>query len=286
MPSSDEVRRIDTPARRPHAIDPVRSVESSVRNPDTIDSVRSTDNSVLNPHAAVYKPLGSNVIRSAVTSDAPDHSNATDVVRASQGNVTIIDASDSNAVNIPTPQEVIVSLNVYPTLANAPTQADVIALLTHPGAFNDTRSGEWGQAQVVDGTTSEPVVMMRDISAEALLNPPDDVLEEAFDAYLESRCALEDTDDLDRRTMLITSHFKSYPDDCVKLARKLFVKDDILKRGYPKKRHSEPRNTVAIDVEVADDVELHNRFDLLTRLLSGDDCNDDEDNSECSDDSV
>ena len=39
-------------------------------------------------------------------------------------------------------------------------------------------------------------------------------------------------------------------------------------------------------MEVADDIELHNRFDLLTRLLSGDDCNDDDDNSECSDDSV
>ena len=64
------------------------------------------------------------------------------------------------------------------------------------------------------------------------------------------------------------------------------MKDDILKRGYPKKCRSEPRTTVAIDVQVADNIELHNRFDLLTRLLSGDDCNDDDYNSECSNGSV
>ena len=91
------------------------------------------------------------------------------------------------------------------TLANAPTQADVIALLAHSCAHNDPCLGEWGQAQVVDGTTSESVVMMRDISANALLNPSDYVLEEAFDADLELKCALEDTDDLDRRAMFITS---------------------------------------------------------------------------------
>ena len=64
------------------------------------------------------------------------------------------------------------------------------------------------------------------------------------------------------------------------------MKDNILMRGYPKKRRSEPGTTVAIDNEVAYDVELHNRFYLLTQLLSGDDCNDDDDKSECSDDSV
>ena len=39
-------------------------------------------------------------------------------------------------------------------------------------------------------------------------------------------------------------------------------------------------------MEVADDIELHNRFDLLTQFLSGDHCNDGDYNSECSDDSV
>ena len=159
----------------------------------------------------------------------PDNSDATDVVRTSQNDVTLIDVRDSNAVNEFTPPEVITSLNVYPTLANAPTQADVIALLTHSGARNDTWLGEWGQALVADGTTSEPVVMMRDISADTLLNPPDDVLEEAFDADLEIRCAPEDTDNLERRVMFITSHLITDPDDCVKLAQELFVKDDILK---------------------------------------------------------
>ena len=76
------------------------------------------------------------------------------------------------------------------------------------------------------------------------------------------------------------------PDICVKLARKLFVEDDILNRRYPKKRRFEPRTIVAIDVDVADDVELHIRFDLLRRLLPGDNCHDDDDNSECSNDSV
>ena len=46
-----------------------------------------------------------------------------------------------------------------------------------------------------------------------------------------------------------------------------------------------PRITVPIDVEVADDVELHNRFDILTRLLSGDECHDDDSNYESSDSS-
>ena len=71
-------------------------------------------------------------------------------------------------------------MNLYPTPANAPAQADVIALLTYSGAHNDIWSSEWGQAQVFDGTTSELNVMMRDISADAFINPPDGVLEEAF----------------------------------------------------------------------------------------------------------
>ena len=175
------------------------------------------------------------MVRSAITPDVPDNSNTTDVIRTCQNDATLIDVSDLNAMNVPTPPEVITSLNVHPTLANVPTQADFITLLTHSGAHNVTWSGEWGQAQVVDGTTSEPVVMMRDISADALLYPADDVLEEAFDADLEVRCTLEDTDDLARGAMLITSHLMRDPDDCVKLARKLFLKDDILKRGYPKK---------------------------------------------------
>ena len=61
--------------------------------------------------------------------------------------------------------------------------------------------------------------MMRDISVDVLPNPPDDLFEEAFDAELDISCALEDTDDLDRRAMLITSHLLTDPDDCVKLAQ-------------------------------------------------------------------
>ena len=73
--------------------------------------------------------------------------------------------------------------------------------------------------------------MLRNISTDTLLNPPDDVIEEAFDADLEIRCALEYTDNPERRAMLITCHLMTDPDVCVKLAPKLFVKDDILKRG-------------------------------------------------------
>ena len=148
------------------------------------------------------------------------------------------------------------------------------------GQCNKTYSSEWGQAQVVDGTTSGPVVVMRDISVDVLLNPSDEVLDEAFDGELEISCELEDTDDLDCRAMFITSHLMTDPDNCAKLARKLFVKDDILKKGYPRKRRSVPRTIVPIDVEVAHDVELHNRFDILTRLLSGDDCHHDDANNE------
>ena len=248
--------------------------------------MRIVVNAIQNPHATVLRPHATYVVRNAATSDVPDISNATDVVRSPQGNATLIDGSDSNAVNVPTPPEVFASLNVYQTLANALTQADVIVLLTQSGAHNKTWSGEWGQAQVVDGTTSEPVVMMCDISADALLNSRDDVLEEAFNASLEIKCALEDTDDLERRSMLITSPLMTDPDYCIKLARKLFVKGDILKGGCTKKLRSEPRITVATDVKLADDVELHNRFNLLTQSLSGEDCNDDDDHSECSDDSV
>ena len=112
------------------------------------------------------------------------------MVGVSQGDATLIDVSDSNAVNIPTPPKVSASMNVHLTLANVPTQANVIALLTHSGAHNVTWSVEWGLAQVVDGTTSEPVVMMPDISTNALLNPPDDFLEEVFGAEIEIRCHL------------------------------------------------------------------------------------------------
>ena len=84
---------------------------------------------------------------------------------------------------------------IYPTLANPHTQADVIALLTHSGAHFDTFSGELSQAQIVDGTNSKHVVIMRDISAVSLLKPPDDVLEKAFDAEHETSCALENRDD-------------------------------------------------------------------------------------------
>ena len=96
-----------------------------------------------------------------------------------------------------------------------------------PNIHNKTYSSEWGQGQVIDGTTSEPVVMMRDITVDALLNPPDDVFEKAFDAELEISCALEDTVDLDRRAMLITSHLMTDPDDCVK---------DIREGGYSEER--------------------------------------------------
>ena len=74
------------------------------------------------------------MIRSAVSSNVPDTSDATDVVRASENDSFLFNVSDSKAVN------------VYPTLANAPTQVDIIALLTHSGAHNVTWSGEWGQA--------------------------------------------------------------------------------------------------------------------------------------------
>ena len=93
-------------------------------------------------------------------------------------------------MNAPTLPEVIAASNVSPRLANAPTQADVIALLSHYDTHNKTYSGEAGQFQVVNGNTREWVVMMREISTDALLNPPDDVLEEAFDAEIEIRCAL------------------------------------------------------------------------------------------------
>ena len=85
--------------------------------------------------------------------------------------------------------------------------------------------------------------------------------------------------------MLITFHLMTDPDDCVKLVRKLFVKDDILKKGYPRKRRSEPRTIVPIDVEESDEIELHNRFDILTRLLSINNRHDEDDNYECSDSS-
>ena len=154
----------------------------------------------------------------------------------------------------PTPPEVIAARNVHPTLVTVPAQADVLALQNHSNIHNKTYSSEWSQAQVVDGTTREPVVMMRDISVDALLIPPDDVLDEAFDAELENSCALEDIYDLERRAMLIISHLMTDSDDFVKLARKLSVKDDILIRGYPKKPRSEPRTTVAIDVEETDEI--------------------------------
>ena len=75
---------------------------------------------------------------------------------------------------------------------NAPTEAEVIALLTHTGAGHMTYSGAWNQAQVID-TPSEPVVMRREISLDALLNPPDELLIEAANANLDNRCALDGT---------------------------------------------------------------------------------------------
>ena len=175
--------------------------------------MRSVDK---NPHTTVFRPHASDVERSAVRSDVPDISIATDVVRASLGDDILIDVSSSNAVNVPMPLEVVAALNVHPTVANTPTQADVIVLLTHSSTHNRTYLGEWGQAKVVDGTTSELVVMMRDISADALPNLPDDVLEECFNPDLEVRCALEGTDDFNRRAMLITSHLMTDPYDCTR----------------------------------------------------------------------
>ena len=121
MPSSDGVRVSVTTARSPNVIDLVRSAEPSARNHVASDSVWSVDSAVLNPHATVYRPHTSDVVRS---------------------DATLINVTDSNAVNVPTPREVIASLSVYPTLANAPTQADVIVLLTHSGAHIDIWSGE------------------------------------------------------------------------------------------------------------------------------------------------
>ena len=164
----------------------MRSAEPSAPSRVASESVPSVDNAVLNPQATVFRPQPSDVVRSAVTWDFPDKStatdvirsavtsnvpnisNATDVVRASLSDATLINVSESNAVNVRTPPEAIASLNVYPTLANAPTQADVIALLNHFGAHIKNWSGEWGQAQVIEGTTSELVVMMRDISADSV----------------------------------------------------------------------------------------------------------------------
>ena len=235
MASNAEVLSAEPSARSPDAIEPMRSAESSARDRDAnetvqsaeqsarsrvaSDSVRSVDNEVLNPHAKVFRPHATDlpddsnatdVPDEPNASDVPDKSNATEVVRASQGNATLNDVSDSKAVNVPTPPEVIATLNFSPTLPSAPTQADVIVLLSHPGDHYKTYSGEWGQAKVVDGTTSESVVMMRDISVDVFHNSPDDVLEEAFEAELDISCALEDTDDLSIKSSVIALKFYIY----------------------------------------------------------------------------
>ena len=96
MPYSDEVRSAEPLDRSPDTIDPVQSAEPLAHNHDAnelvrsaelsarsrvaSDCVRSADNAVLNPPATVYKPLATDVIRSVVTSDVPDISNATYVV--------------------------------------------------------------------------------------------------------------------------------------------------------------------------------------------------------------
>ena len=191
-----KVRRAEPTARSCDAIDPVRRAETSSHNRDASNSVRSTDNSILDSHAADYIPLAINLVRSDVMSDVLHSPSATGVLRTSQNDATFIDINDSSAVNVSTPPEVIASMNAYPTPTNIPTQAVVIALLTHSGAHNNTWSGERDQAQVVDGTTSELVVMMHDISTDALLNPPDNVLEVTFVADIEICCALDDTDEV------------------------------------------------------------------------------------------
>ena len=81
FPSSDEVRVSVTTARSLVANDSVWSAEPSARRPDASDSVRSVDNAVLNPHPTVFRPHATDLVRSAITSDVPDISNATDVVR-------------------------------------------------------------------------------------------------------------------------------------------------------------------------------------------------------------
>ena len=84
------------------------------------DSVRSVASSVLNPYALVSRPLASDVVHATGTLD---DSCATDTICVSQGEVTLIDVSDSNSVNVPTPPEVIATSNVSPTLTYVPAQA-------------------------------------------------------------------------------------------------------------------------------------------------------------------
>ena len=90
MPSSNEVRVSVTTACSPVANDPVRSAEPSARSRVASDSVRSVDNAVLKPHAPVYRLQASDVVRSAVTSDVTDKSNATDVVRSAVTSMFLI----------------------------------------------------------------------------------------------------------------------------------------------------------------------------------------------------
>ena len=78
----------------------VRSAEPPVRSRVTSDSLRSVESSGLNPYALVYRPLASDVIHETGT---PDESDAADTVCASQDEVTLIDVSKSNSVNVPTP---------------------------------------------------------------------------------------------------------------------------------------------------------------------------------------
>ena len=76
----DLVGSAEPSARNCNANEPVRSAKPSARSPVARDSVRSVGNVVLSPQATVFRPQASDVVRSAVTSDVPDRSNATDYI--------------------------------------------------------------------------------------------------------------------------------------------------------------------------------------------------------------
>ena len=89
----------------------MRSAEPSARNCDANDLVRSAEPSARS-HDVVRSAVTSDfpdnsnatdVVQSAVTLDVPHISDATDVVRVSQDDATLIDISYLNAVNVPTP---------------------------------------------------------------------------------------------------------------------------------------------------------------------------------------
>ena len=128
------MRSADTSACSRDASDAVRKADASVRSSQA--SVCSPHTSVLNPHVSVYSPFPSDAVRRAEKSDVHHNTSAADVVcdnnannmdsggkvrevsaiptPATLGNrygTSFIDVNDSNAVNVPTPPQVIASIN-------------------------------------------------------------------------------------------------------------------------------------------------------------------------------